>query len=142
MAIDTTGYSPFPSHQKYLRAHDTGAGTGLHYPSLYEEEPGPPDFREEAASFSVSAVSRKEAAAGMANKAAGQKIITGMDSEISRFLDDDTCPTPPKLGPPHPWPLVSQIAAELNFVANNLAAGSLRTVMVSVRRFSTRTQLG
>jgi len=93
---------------------------------------GPADFRSEAVSFLVSALSLKEAAAAMANKAAAQKIVAEADSAISALIDDDICPRWPKPGPPPPWWLVSQIAAEVTLVANSLAPGALRTALAQV----------
>jgi hypothetical protein len=104
----------------------------IKHPQAEERRPHDPDFCSEAVSFLVSAVSLKESATTMANKTAGQKIIAEADSAISALIDDDICPRWPKPGPPPPWWLVSQIAAEVTFVANNLAQGALRTSLTQV----------
>jgi hypothetical protein len=91
---------------------------------------GPEDVASEAVAFLVSAMSLKEAAAAMPNKAAAQKIVAEVDSTITALIDEDICPRWP--GPPPPWPLVSQIAAEVTLVANTLAPGSLRTALAQV----------
>ena len=90
---------------------------------------GPENFASEAVAFLVSAVSLKEAAEGMPNKAAAQRIVAEVDSTISASIDD-ICPRWP--GPPPPWPLVSQIVAEVTLFANSLAPGSLRTGLAQV----------
>ena len=91
---------------------------------------GPEEFASEAVAVLVSAVSLKEAAEGMPNKAAAQRIVAEVDSTISALIDDDICPRWP--GPPPPWPLVSQIVAEVTLFANSLAPGSLRTGLAQV----------
>jgi hypothetical protein len=108
-------------------------GYRLKHPPAEERRPhDSPDFCSEAVSFLVSALSLKESAATMANKTAAQRIIAEADSAISALIDDDICPRWPKPGPPPPWWLVSQIAAEVTFVANNLAQGALRTALTQV----------
>jgi hypothetical protein len=115
------------------------------YPHLLLQPPGKPtapedertplreeDFSSEAVSFLVTSLSLKEVAEAMPNKALGARIVAEVDSAISAFIDDDICPRWPKPGPPPPWALVSQVAAELNFVANTLPSGNLRTSLVQV----------
>src|ERR1017187_168401 len=82
---------------------------------------GPADFCLEAVAFLVSAVSLKEAAEGMHNKAAAQRIFAEIRTTISASIDDIFPRWP---GPPPLWPWVSQILAYVTLFANSLAPGS------------------
>lgn len=74
-----------------------------------------PDPVPWSVAFLVSAVSSREAAANMSNKAAPQQIVAATNASIAAFIDsDDICPSWPWPGP-SPW--LSVIASQLTLVA-------------------------
>lgn len=100
--------------------------------SPWRMAPDPQPWRL-AASYLVSTISLKEAAARLQDEQLKKELIERADQSISRFIDD-YCGTPPHI----PWPRtgppwwVQPTVSELVMVAHSFPEGSFRNEILNV----------
>jgi hypothetical protein len=94
--------------------------------------PGPHPWTQ-AVSFLISAVSLKQAAAGLSDDGAKAAFESGIDDAISRFLDDYCGTRPPGYWPwPGPPPWIYSLSADLVTAANSFPDGILKSTLSSL----------
>jgi hypothetical protein len=124
-----------PSPNKFV-FNPPGPGSdpwGPPYNRLISEIGPNPNPWTSAASFLISAVSLKHAAARLSDGPAKAAFESGIDDAISQFLDDYCGTRPPGYWPwPGPPPWIYSLSAGLATAANSFQDGNLKSTLLAL----------